>query len=75
MTAEQEFIDKLRPYWDEDPRIFEFKASMFLGGDHNKIKRQDIIYHCTGNKPPKSKASLTACVNAITKVYTQPTLF
>ena len=75
MTIEQEYLEKLRPYWDEDPQTFEFKASMFLAGDSNKIARQDIIYHCTGYRPPKSKASLGACINAITTVYTQPKLF
>lgn len=52
-----------------------FKASMFLSGVNKSKDRQQIIFLITGKNPPKSKATLGACINSIIQVYTQPTLF
>ena len=71
----KELIDTLQTYFNEDYNTFEFNCSMFLNGPQNATKRQLLIEYLTGRKPPKSKASLGACSQALQIKFTQTQLF
>ena len=71
----KELINALQIYFEEDNNTFEFNCSMFLAGPHNATKRQLLIEYLTGNKPPKSKATLFACTQALQIKFTQTQLF
>lgn len=75
MKTATQIIEELEPLYRQEPDIFEFKASMYLSGNHQKRTRQELIYTLTGTKPPASKAGLTACVIQLKIKYDQPTLF
>jgi len=75
MTQTAKIVETLRPYYNEGSHTFDFKCSMFLAGKSNEQTRVEIIKELTGHKPPKSKASLGAVVNALKNTYDSPTLF
>ncbi len=71
----KELIETLREYFTQDSMSFEFNASMFLAGENNKAKRSELMELVTGVKKPSTKCSFHACVQELTNMFNQPSLF
>jgi len=68
-------IEDLRKEFQMDLLQFQMNVSMFLAGNHNKRRRQELIQRLTGEKRPVTKCGLTAVTFELNKEFTQTKLF
>lgn len=71
----EELIEDLRKEFQMDLLQFQMNVSMFLAGNHNRKKRQELIKRLTGEQRPVTKCGLTAVTFELNKEFTQTKLF
>lgn len=71
----ESLIEELRKEFQMDMLQFQMNVSMFLAGNHNRKRRQELIRRLTGETRPVTKCGLTAVTFELNKEFTQGKLF
>jgi hypothetical protein len=71
----QQAIQLLQKSYNDEPRSFDFYASMIIAGDQNKRLRQDIVKVLTGEVKPVSKCGIYAVIDHLKANFQQSKLF